>query len=281
MRQIATSVFLATVLAAPLAAQAQQPVNDYAAAMRHEHASDRPTPNASAVAPAQDVVTEEVTYGTVDGKPVKGFIARPAKGGKNLPGIVVVHEWWGLNDNIKNQAKRLAGEGYVALAVDLFGGTVATAPDQAGKLYQAAMQNVPAGEANVAAAVKYLRANGARKVGSIGWCFGGHWSLRTGLAGGSDVQAVVVYYGAPIQDTKELDRLKAPLLGNFGTLDKGIPVDSVKAMEAKLKTLGKSATFYFYDANHAFANPSGQAYNAAAADEAWKRSTEFFAKHLK
>jgi carboxymethylenebutenolidase len=272
---------ISTLLAAPLLAQSPARAYDYAAAMRHEHAADRPVANASAIVPREDVVTEEVTYGTVEGKAVKGFLAKPAKGAKGLPGIVMVHEWWGLNDNIKAQAKRLAGEGYTVLAVDLFNGKVATTPDSAMAYYQGAMKNVPAGQANVESAVKYLHANGAKKVGSIGWCFGGHWSLQTGLVGGSEVNAVVVYYGAPIQDKAQLDRLKAPLIGFFGTQDKGIPADSVKAMDAKLKELGKNTNISFYDANHAFANPSGQAYNKTAAEDSWTKALAFYAKNLK
>jgi carboxymethylenebutenolidase len=196
------------------------------------------------------------------------------------PGVLVVHEWWGLNDNIRAATERLAGEGYVALAVDLMG-SVATTPDSAAKLTRAVMQNPSAAKTNLAAAIDYLRAQGAKKVGSIGWCFGGHWSLQAGLVGGPKVQAVVMFYGQPITDPAQLQQLQAPLLGLFGSQDTGIPVDSVKAMAAALDKLGRTETMLFFDAGHAFANPSGKNYNAAAAEAGWRRTTEFFAHYLK
>jgi carboxymethylenebutenolidase len=220
-------------------------------------------------------------YGMVDGKMLHGYLAKPATAASNAPAIIVVHEWWGLNANIKAVADRYAGEGYVVLAVDLFG-RVATTPDTAMVLYQTAMKNVPAGEKNLAAAVAYLKTQGATKIGSVGFCFGGHWSLRTGLVGGRDINAVVMYYGAPITDPAQLTRLSAPVLGLYGGLDRGIPVDSVRAMERTLKAAGRTVSINVYaDANHAFANPSGQAYNAAAATDAWAKSLAFFKANLR
>jgi carboxymethylenebutenolidase len=257
--------------------------DDYAAAMRVAHAGEVPTPTPAALAqPAAPVTDEEVVYGIVDGKPVRGFLSRPAAGGKHLPSIVVVHEWWGLNDNIKSMARRLAGEGYVALAVDLFGGNVATSPDSAAKLYRYAMEHVPAGEANLAAAINYLKKTGASTIGSIGWCFGGHWSLRAAIVGGDDIKADVVYYGPPITGPAALGRIRAPVLGFYGGMDKSIPVDSVRAMERELRRLGKSVEILIYDdASHAFANPSGQSYNAKDAEDAWTRTIAFYKQHLK
>jgi carboxymethylenebutenolidase len=116
----------------------------------------------------------------------------------------------------------------------------------------------------------------------VGYCFGGHWSLRTGLAAGANVNAVVMYYGAPITDTKQLARLKAPVLGLFGGKDTGIPVDSVKAMEAKIvQGGGKMTTTVYADAAHAFANATGTAYNEKAANDAWAKSLAFFKANLK
>jgi carboxymethylenebutenolidase len=272
--------FCTISLASVAGAQAAQP--DYAKAMHAEHAHEAATPSPGAlIAPRREVTTSTVTYATVNGKAIKGFLAKPKKAARNAPAIIVVHEWWGLNDNIKSVVERYAGEGYTALGVDLYG-TVTTSPDSAMKLYQAAMQNIPAGEQNLAGAVRYLRAQGARSVGSVGFCFGGHWSLRTGLVGGSDVNAVVMYYGAPITDPAALTRLKAPVLGLYGGKDASIPVDSVRAMERALKSSGRPVTIQiFADAAHAFANPTGQSYNKAAAEEAWTKSLAFFKAHLK
>jgi carboxymethylenebutenolidase len=116
----------------------------------------------------------------------------------------------------------------------------------------------------------------------VGYCFGGHWSLRTGLAAGANVKAVVIYYGAPITNAQVIARLKAPVLGLFGGKDTGIPLDSVRAMETRIKQAGKTVTINVYEnANHAFANPSGQAYNKAAAEDAWTKTLGFFKANLK
>ncbi len=274
-------LYAATVFAAPLLAQNSQPT--YANAMAREHAHDMAVSSPGAkIAPRLTVAAgETVTYGTVGGKVLKGYLARP-KGAKPGASIVMVHEWWGLNDQIKSMADRYAGEGYTVLAVDLFDGKVATKPDDAMKLYQGGMANIPANEQNVAAAVAYLRKNGATSVGAVGYCFGGHWSLRTGLAGGKDVNAVVMYYGAPITDPKQLSRLKAPVLGLFGGKDTGIPVDSALAMERAVNKMGgKMSVTVYPQAAHAFANPTGTAYDEKAATDAWKKSNAFFKEHLK
>ncbi len=277
--QISLGGLLLATATAPLVAQ-QVASTDYADRMHAVHEHDAPVPSGAARPPRADVVSDTVTYWTVDGKPVQGFRSRPKNAKKDAPAIVVVHEWWGLNDNIRAATARLAGEGYVALAVDLFG-TVATSPDSAAKLYRYVSEHPEPARANLAAAIDYLIAQGAKKVGSIGWCFGGHWSLQAGLVGGSKVQAVAMFYGQPITDPAQLQHLQAPLLGLFGSQDTGIPADSVKAMAAALDRLGRTETMLFFDAGHAFANPSGKNYNAAAAEEAWKRTTEFFAHYLK
>ncbi len=282
MRQLIQPAFAAFALALATGELRAQKQPDYAAAMHAAHAVEVPSASPAArIAPRVPVVTDTVTYGTVNGRAIKGFLAKPAAGAPTGRAIIVVHEWWGLNDNIQAVAKRYAGEGYTVLAVDLFG-RVATSADTAMVLYQTAMRNVAAGEQNLAAAIAYLKKAGATSIGSVGYCFGGHWSLRTGLVGGDDVDAVVMYYGAPITAPAQLARLKAPVLGLFGGKDTGIPVDSVRAMERAIVQSGRKATINVYaDANHAFANPSGQAYNAAAAEDAWAKSLAFFKTHLK
>ncbi len=276
----AVSTLSMVVLAAPAAAQ-QVAVTDDASRMHGLHQHDAPVPSGVPTAPRVEVVSDTVTYATIDGKPVRGFRSRPKGAKKDAPALVVVHEWWGLNDNIRAATERLAGEGYVALAVDLYNGSVATTPDSATALMRASSGNVAGNRANLAAAIDYLRSQGAKKVGTIGWCFGGRWSLQAGLVGGSKVQAVVMYYGSPITDPAQLAELQAPLLGLFGSQDGGIPADSVKAMAAALDKLGKNETVQFFNAGHGFANPSGKNYNAAAAESAWKATTEFFAHYLK
>ena len=120
------------------------------------------------------------------------------------------------------------------------------------------------------------------RVGSVGWCFGGGWSLRTGLLLGDDLDAAVIYYGRPVTDPAELAPLTAPVLGIFGELDGGIPVESVREFEAAMKKAGKAASIHIYpDADHAFANPSGTRYNEEAADDAWQKTLAFFDEHLR
>ena len=261
-------------------AQATQP--DYAAAMHREHMNETAKPSAgAAIAPRIDVIGKTVTYGSINGKAIKGFLAKPAAGAKTRKAIIMVHEWWGLNDGIQAMAKRYAGEGYTVLAVDLFG-SVATTPDAAMKLYQAGMADIAGGEKNLGQAISYLKKAGATSVGSVGYCYGGHWSLRTGLVGGSKLDAVVMYYGAPITDPAQLARLKAPVLGLFAGKDTGIPLDSVRAMEAAMKKGGRKVTINVYEnANHAFANPTGQAYDKTAAEDAFAKTVGFFKANLK
>jgi carboxymethylenebutenolidase len=252
-------------------------------AMSREHAHETPTANASAAEPRVPVTASEVVYATVDGQQVHGYLARPASAapGAALPGLVVIHEWWGLNDNVRMMARRLAGEGYQALAVDMYGRSAST-PQEARQLMQGVMSNTAAGMSNLEQAAGYLRQHGSRKLGTIGWCFGGGWSLQAALALGDRADAAVMYYGRPVTDREQLSRLHAPLLGLFGGADQGIPADTVHAMEATLKELGKPVEIVVYPgAGHAFANPSGQSYQAAAAEDSWRRTVAFFAQHLK
>ena len=280
-RPTASCIAVAMSLCIASFARAQQatPADD-ASRMLAMHAHDTPAASGAVHHPRGEVVSDTVVYATVDGKPVRGFRSRPRDARKDAPAIILVHEWWGLNDNIRGMAAQYAGEGYVALAVDLYG-TVAPTPDSAAKLYRFVMENPEPARANLSGAIDFLRSQGAKKVGTVGWCFGGHWSLEAGLVGGSRVQAVVMYYGQPITDPKQLEQLDAPLLGLFGSQDTGIPADSVKAMAAVLDRLNKNETLQFFDAGHGFANPSGKNYNPEAADTAWKHALEFFAHYLK
>ena len=252
-------------------------------AMAHEHAGQTPVANASTSEPRQEVTVEEVVYGTVGGRELRGYMARPAsaRADARLPGVVMIHEWWGLNDNIRMMARRLAGEGYHVLAVDMYG-RVATTPAEARSYMMEVMQNRPAGMQNLQAATEFLATRmRAPKVGVIGWCFGGGWSLQTALQFPERIDAAAVYYGQPVTDRAQLARLDAPVAGFFGLRDQGIPADSVRKMEAELKSLGKTVDFHYYDAGHGFANPSGQSYNAEAAADAWTRTLDLFARNLK
>ena len=260
---------------------------DYAAKMAKEHQHDTATASPATVPePAQAVTAEAVTYATLDGVAVKGYLARPAAPatpGKPLPALIVIQEWWGLNDNIRAMARRFAGEGYLVLAVDLYEGKVATTPEEATAAMQAAMKQPQRLTDNLRQAQGYLEGAGkATKIGVVGWCFGGGWALETALAVPEGIDAAVMYYGRTQTDPKALAALKAPLLGLFGGKDQGIPVDGVRAMEHELVKQGKDATIVVYpEADHAFANPTGSRYLAGPATDAWAKTTAFFAQHLK
>ncbi len=252
-------------------------------AVSDEHKGDKPTPTPVAMAePAVPVTGQDVTYATVEGESVTGYLARPENPEtEDLPAIVAIHEWWGLNDNIKATARRLAGEGYTVLAVDLYGGEVAAEPDQAKELMRSVMDTPGPAQDNLLQAAQFLTDEySAPAVGSIGWCFGGNWSLRAGLLL-PDLDAIAIYYGQLILAPEALDGIAAPLIGFFGEADSSIAVEDVKNFESTLADLGKVSDINLYPGvGHAFANPSGQNYDAAAAEDAWEKTTAFFETYL-
>jgi len=198
----------------------------------------------------------------------KAYLSLPAGAGP-FPAIVVIHEWWGLNSNIEHWADRLASAGWAALAVDLYGGTVATTADQA----MATMKAVDDARASqtIAAAIAFLAKDPriqATKRAVIGWCFGGGWALQTALAH-PELDGAILYYGQLETDPAKLGAIKARLLGIFGKRDKGIPVETVDKFEAALKQAGVRAEIRQYEADHAFANPSNPKYDEANAADAW------------
>ena len=273
----------ALICLAPAAHAGSMSDADYMAAMAAMHASDTPAPSAAAVEkPSVPVTGAEVVYATVGGKEVHGYLSRPSGAKGPLPGIIVIHEWWGLNDNIRRMADRLAGEGYETLAVDLYGGTAGQTPDEAKKLMMAVMSDKDAAKDNLKQAYAYLHDHEhATRMGVIGWCFGGGWSLQTALLFPDKLDAVVMYYGQPVTDVKTLTTLKMPLLGLFGQEDMGITVADVMNFQDALKEAGVRADIHEYPgAGHAFANPSGQNYKPDVAKDAWGRTTWFFKQYL-
>lgn len=258
-------------------------------AMEGEHEGDHPEPSpAATTAPKAEVESSEVHYATLAaegddaGTEIRGYLAKPKGASNGTPGVLLIHEWWGLNDNIRAVADRFAGEGYVALAVDLYEGDVADTREGAASLMRGTLESAYRLNDNLRQARDFLvEQAGASKVGSVGWCFGGGWSLNAAIHLGEDLDASVIYYGRVTDDPAKLTRLRAPVLGLFGSLDEGIPIDSVRSFEAALTALGKPAEVHVYEgANHAFANPSGTRYNEAAAKDAWEKTLAFFAAHL-
>lgn len=258
--------------------------HQYMLAMMAMHMEDKPVASpATYPQPAQPIRHREVVYATVNGQPVRGYLAEPLHANAALPGIIVIHEWWGLNDNIRSMADQLAGEGYTALAVDLYHGKSADTAAGAITLMKGVMADKAAAGSNLRQAYIYLHdAKHAARVGVIGWCFGGGWSLQTALMLPEKINAAVMYYGEPVDNVAELSRLKMPLIGFFGEEDKGITPADVRSFQAALKKAHVNAEIHEYsDAAHAFANPSGGNYRPKAATDAWKRTLAFFARYLK
>ncbi|MEM8599325.1 MAG: dienelactone hydrolase family protein [Bacteroidota bacterium] len=249
----------------------------YVDSMAAEHADDSAAPSGAPAADSEGLVTARVAYH--DGH--TGYVAYPEAAAADLPGLLVIHEWWGLNDNVLGQARRLARAGYRVLAVDLYEGQAAETPDGARALMTEAMSHPDSVVANLASAADYLRAQGAPRLGVLGWCFGGAWSLRTALALPDEIDAAVIYYGRVETDATALAALDMPILGLFGADDQGIPAESARAFDAALDEVGVPHTIRIFDgADHAFANPSGDRYQAEAAEEAWSMTTAFLAEHL-
>ncbi len=247
------------------------------------HADDVPVASAAATtAPARKVIGEFVAYGEIGDENLRGYLAMPADVTGPLPGIVVIHEWWGLNDNIRKMTERLAAEGYVALAVDLYDGQLAENPQDAQKLMVQLLGDADNADNNLRQAYGYLdQAVGAPSIGVIGWCMGGGWALRTALLLPEELDAAVIYYGSVTASEEELSTIEAPILGFFGTADTAIPVSSAKIFRSTLNRLGKKADIRIYEgAGHAFANPSGKNYEPFAAEDAWRRTLAFFGEEL-
>jgi carboxymethylenebutenolidase len=224
---------------------------------------------------------KSVSYKSGD-ENVQGVLYAPSGNGP-FPALIVIHEWWGLNDWVKEQASKLADQGYVTLAIDLYRGKVATTPDMAHEI----MRGVPDDRAarDLHAAVEFLAAQSnvsKNKIGVIGWCMGGGYALNAALHE-STLKAAVINYGHLATDPAQLASINAAILGIFGGKDRGIPVDDVNKFADALKKAGKKVEIKIYpDAGHAFENPNNkEGFRADDAADAWKRTVAFLAAELK
>ncbi len=225
-------------------------------------------------AAAADLSTINLT--TAGGRSVHAALAEPGR--KPAPTVLLVHEWWGLNDQIKAVAADLAAKGYWALAVDLYDGRVTADPTEA----HTYMNDVdPRAVRDILASwIDWLRKRdvASDKLGTVGWCFGGGWSLNASLI--RSVDATVVYYGDVAKSAAELATLSGPVLGHFATHDGWITRDMVSGFEREMSKAGKALTSYWYDAQHAFANPTAGRYDEEDAALAWTRTLAFFDANL-
>jgi carboxymethylenebutenolidase len=249
-----------------------------------------PTPideggSGSDTAPTEEASFEGLDIGTVSypdgqGGELMGYLARPTDISDSLPAVVVIQEWWGLNEHIKDVTRRFAEQGFVALAPDLYNGVVVTEPDEAQKLVMELDMQEAVRE--IGQAISYLLDQNdvaGEEVGIVGFCMGGGLVLQTVVAN-ENVGAAVAFYGRTI-DPSQAAEANAPVLGLYGAEDSGIPVEDVREMETAFQEAGVEHEIHIYDgAGHAFFNDTRQSYDADAAQDAWTRTLEWFRSHL-
>ena len=226
-----------------------------------------------------------IEYKRPDGQSVNGYLAEPAAGAKE-PGIVVIQEWWGLNDQIKGVADTLAAQGYRALVPDLYRGKVALAANEAEHLMNELNFGDAAGQ-DVRGAVAHLKGSGSAKVGVTGFCMGGALTLLSSVFV-PELDAGVAWYGYPPLDYIDASKIKIPLMGHWAIEDVPFPIAKVDDLEKKLGDAKVHFEFHRYQAKHAFANETADSkglamlkYDAVAAKLAWERTMGFFGKHLR
>lgn len=205
---------------------------------------------------------------------------------KKLPAVVMIHEWWGLNKNIKDMANLLAKQGFVVLAADLYKGQVANTTQRAMELVQEVRNNQSSSNNNLQSAVKYLSSLpevDSSKIVSLGWCFGGGQSLQLALNSKEHpLAATILYYGTPlVTDKASLSKIKWPLLGIFGNKDQSIPLNEINQFRTSLNQSGVTNEVLIYDGvGHAFANPSGVNYAPKETEDAWEKTLSFLKKYV-
>ena len=220
----------------------------------------------------------------------QGYLVYPVSSNdtvsKKLPAVVMIHEWWGLNENIKNMANLLAKQGFVVLAADLYKGEVANNPEHAMELVQIARNNQNNSINNLQSAVKYLSLLpnvDSSKIASLGWCFGGGQSLQLALNSQEHpLAATILYYGTPlVTDKALLSKIKWPVLGIFGDKDQAIPVEEINQFGTSLNQSGITNNMHIYKGlGHAFANPSGDNYAPKETEDAWQKTLSFLKKYV-
>jgi carboxymethylenebutenolidase len=225
-----------------------------------------------------------VTFDRPDGKKVNGYLAEP-KGGSSAPAMVVIQEWWGMNDQIKGVADKLAAAGYRALVPDLYRGKVALAANEAQHLMEGLDFGDAAGQ-DIRGAVQYLKKTGSGKVGVTGFCMGGALTVLS-ACNVPEMDAGVIWYGYPPLEYVDASKVRAPLLGHWALHDQAFAIGGVDKLEASLRAANTKFEFHRYDAKHAFANETADSkgldmlkYDAQAAATAWQRTMDFLAKHL-
>ena len=221
----------------------------------------------------------EVRFKRPDGKECSGFLVEPP-GKRKGPGIVVIQEWWGVNDQIKGIAAQLSEAGYRAIVPDLYRGKVTLDDAEAGHL-MGGLDFLDAAKQDIRGAAQFLGLGGdGAKVGVIGFCMGGALSILTAVFV-PEIHAVVDWYGVPPAEAGDTRTIRVPVQGHFALHDGFFPIAKVEALEKRLQGAGVVHEFYRYDAHHAFCNENGANYDPQAKKLAWQRTLEFFATHLR
>lgn len=217
---------------------------------------------------------------TINGTP--GYLARPADDGE-YPSVILIHEWWGLNQNIRDMADILAGHGYAVFAVDLYDGSVASNSTYASELAGEVRNNPDEAVTKMSRATAGIRElpYTTQQVASLGWCFGGGQSLQLSLSE-ADLNATVIYYGTLTTNRSTLQRIDGPVLGIFGSEDQVVGIENVREFNRTLAKLGVEKEIYVYEgASHAFANPSGESFRPEATKDAWSKTLRFLDEELR
>lgn len=219
---------------------------------------------------------ESISFPAEDGTNASGYILKSKK--KSKKWLLVIQEWWGLNDYIKLEAEKYFKElGDVnVLAIDMYDGKVATTRDSATVYMSGAkkgrLENI------VKAAISY--AGEKAKIYTVGWCFGGGWSLQSSMLAAKQAKGCVMFYGRPEKDVEKLKTLNCDVIGFFGNLDKGIPASTVNDFEANMKAAEKNVILHRFEAGHGFANPSNPSFNKEFSDEAFKKAIDFLKERM-
>ena len=246
--------------------------------------------NVSNLALSEDMKNVDLQNKTVQYfEDAQGYLVYPVSSNDSqgkLPAVVMIHEWWGVNQNIKDMANLLAKQGFVVLAADLYHGSVADNPQRATELVQMARNNQNNSIANLQEAVKYLSLASdvdSTKITSLGWCFGGGQSLQLALNSQEHpLAATILYYGTPlVTDKQSLSKIKWPVLGIFGDKDEAIPMAEVNQFRTSLNQSGITNEIHIYNGvGHAFANPSGDNYSPKETADAWQKTLSFLKKYV-
>ena len=237
----------------------------------------------SALRDPVDVDAIEIAYGETEDELLRGYFVYPSDMVEPLPAVIVVHEWWGLNDAVRKAATKIAEQGYMVLAVDLFQGQTASSTADASALARQLLETPGFAEKNLRAAHGFLtEAAGAPTVATLGWSLGGYWAVEATRFLPDQFAAAVVYYGQPDADPDMVSAISAPGLGRYGGADRSIPAESVRAFREQAQALDKSVEVIIYPkANHGFANPDDSRYANRTAEQAWRRTAAFLDRYLR